>query len=230
MLKEFRDYRIKTRGGTSYVPILDKDPIYAARFIVKDDLKRCCMVMRGAFKDIVNGTRVHELLIDTIMDSKDNFLWFVEFYKELVKIRNVPELDIPMDKCPKNRGNAPTVFQPFGYTWNKIKGEEIRFFITPKPSNVKGKDPINNYRIQYLLQDYDATDFQDNVYPAWYLLKNTTILEQYNEKTNTRIRLDFRNGGFIYMIAGASDNWEVVPEVPREMDHFISALLFRQYT
>ena len=77
------------------------------------------------------------------------------------------------------------------------------------------------------MENYDMSDFIDDAYPAWYLLRETTIFEQYSEKTNTRVRIDFRNGEFMYFIAGASDNWQPILGVPVEMDHVVSALLFR---
>ena len=74
------------------------------------------------------------------------------------------------------------------------------------------------------------SDFIDDAYPAWYLINTTTVFEQYSEKTNTRVRVDFREGEFMYFIAGASDNWQRIEEVPAEMDHVIAALLFRSYS
>ena len=80
------------------------------------------------------------------------------------------------------------------------------------------------------MENYDMSDFIDDAYPAWYLLRETTIFEQYSEKTNTRVRIDFRNGEFMYFIAGASDNWHQISLVPEEMDHIVAALLFRSYS
>ena len=79
------------------------------------------------------------------------------------------------------------------------------------------------------MENYDMSEFIDDCYPNWYLLKDTTVFEQYSEKTNTRVRIDFRDGEFSYYIAGASDNWQKIECVPIEMDHIISALIFRNY-
>ena len=80
------------------------------------------------------------------------------------------------------------------------------------------------------MENYDMSEFIDDSFPAWYLIQDTTIFEQYSEKTNTRVRVDFRNGEFSYFIAGASDNWQKIMDVPKEMDHVIGALIFRSYS
>ena len=89
---------------------------------------------------------------------------------------------------------------------------------------------INNYRIKYIMEDYDMSDFIDDCYPEWYLLQNTTIFEQYSEKTNVRVRVDFRDREFVYYVAGASDNWKRIENVPVEMDDVVAALIFRSYS
>lgn len=64
------------------------------------------------------------------------------------------------------------------------------------PESKRYQVPINNYRIRYIVSDYDLNNFQDKEYQGWYILKNTTVYERYNEKTNTRVRIDFRDGNF----------------------------------
>ena len=88
----------------------------------------------------------------------------------------------------------------------------------------------NTQIADYIMENYDMSEFVDDAYPNWYLIKDTTVFEQYSEKTNTRVRVDFRNGEFSYFIAGASDNWKKVEGVPLEMDHVIAALIFRSYS
>ena len=158
------------------------------------------------------------------MGSNDNFMWFATFFKELENALEVENnYEVPYFRLPENSGEAPNVYQPFKANYrgkNKIKLNFLK-------SNVKEQPPINNYRILYIMAEYDMDEFQEDCYPGWYLLKDTTVFEQYNEKTNTRVRVDFRNGEFMYFIAGASDNWQQIPDVPIEMDHVVSALLFR---
>ena len=224
MLDSIKDYHVSKKEA-HYIPILDRDPKYAAKFLTKVDLAKSYKLLKEVYDGIKKGEVLHRLLHDTVMDSKDNFYWFSEFFKTLEKSANVLEwYEIPVDKCPDNFGYAPKVFQPF-YVNSAPKGKGA--ILSYCGTNVKEQDPINNYRIKYIAADYDMSDFQDDQFPGWYILKNTTVYEQYNEKTNRRVRIDFRDGYFLYFIAGASDNWQMIPDVPIEMTHIISALLFR---
>lgn len=227
MLKDIKEYYITRYSYSAYVPILDQDPIYASKFLTKKDLIRSYRLLKEVFKEIKKEERLHQVLYDTIMDSKENFSWFISFFRAIednVGILEDERAKLPLDKCPINSGEVLNVAQP--YTYCNVAGRE-KIYLKYYNTNVKDQIPINNYRIRYIVEDYDLNDFQDCEYPSWYILKNTIVYEQYNERTNTRVRIDFRDGQFLYFLAGASDNWEMVPDVPIEMNHFISALLFR---
>ena len=75
-------------------------------------------------------------------------------------------------------------------------------------------------------EGYHVSDFRGG-FPAWFALSKVTILEQYNPKTNKRVKIEFSQGEFRYYTAGASDKWARILGVPLEMDNIISALLFR---
>lgn len=226
MLDSIRDYDTSgVKHLSNYVPILDRDPEYAAKFLTKADLKKAYKLLLKVYEEIRKDRYDYKFLHDTIMDSKDNFLWFKTFFETIEGCLNISikkRYRVPVEKMPNNEGNAPHVFQPFRLSKNY---DCFCYYRT----NIKGQNPINNYRIRYVVEDYDIKDFQDEQFPAWYILKNTTIYEQYNEKTNTRVRIDFRDGHFFYFLAGASDNWQMIPDVPVEMDHVVSALLFRHF-
>jgi len=225
VLKNIKDYKVVKLRYAAYVPILDKDPCFAAHFLTKKDLKRAYNLMRETFSEIKEDKVVHEIMAETILASKDNFMWFCSFFKEMEKILGTAEIyKLPYSKCPEKSGKAPEVYQPF--TCVPLKANEP-IYIRYLNINSKVQDPINNYRITYIMAEYDLSDFQDDCYPGWYLIKNTTVFEQYNEKTNRRVRIEFRNGEFLYFVAGASDNWQIINGVPPEMDHVIAALLFR---
>lgn len=220
MLPGIKNTQITKSRYAAYIPILDADPVFAANFLTIEDLKYSYNLLRDAYDDLKLGNINYVPLTNTILASRDNFLWFATFFRELEKAMGIQEpYNIPYKKSPENEDIAPEVYQPFKYTSTK----KLKYLKT----NVKDQSPINNYRILYIMADYDMDEFQGDCYPGWYLLKDTTVFEQYNEKTNTRVRIDFRNGEFLYFIAGASDNWQPIPEVPIEMDHVISALLFR---
>ena len=222
-MKPIKEYKVESSLQAAYIPILDMNPTFAANFLTKNDLQTSYNLLKEVYSDLRSGVVNYIPLVNTILASRDNFMWFATFFKELEAGLNVEEpFDIPYTSSPENVGEAPEVYQPF-----KSVQRKGSIGLTYLKTNVKDQSPINNYRILYIMQDYDMDEFQGDCYPGWYLLKDTTVFEQYNEKTNTRVRIDFRNGEFLYFIAGASDNWQPIPDVPVEMDHVVSALLFR---
>lgn len=224
MLKDLKEYELKSKKQGAYPPILDRNPSFAARFLTREDADKSYKLLKEVFTHIKNGEYYYEVLQDNILKSRNNFIWFASFFRELEEINKVETFKIPYDKCPQNEGKELEVRQPF----RCITRGKQRVVLKPLYTNILRQPAVNNYRIQYIANNYDMSEFQDDCYPAWYLLKNTTIFEQYNEKTNTRVRIDFRNGEFKYFIAGASDNWQPILDVPMEMDHVVSALLFRK--
>ena len=225
VLKPIKEYIITSKQA-KYIPVLDRDPVFAARALTKKDIWLSYKLLKETFEEIGKDEIYHEPLANTILFSRENFMWFSTFFKELGKILEEEEFDIPYEKCPAiNFLKPPVVYQPFHVCKNK-KG--LRLYNYKVLS--KKLPPINNYRIKYIMENYDMSEFIDDCYPNWYLIKDTTVFEQYSEKTNTRVRVDFRDGEFSYFIAGASDNWQKIEGVPLEMDHVIAALIFRSYS
>ena len=228
MLK-LENYRINNPEEGAYIPILDREPEFAAKFLTKVDLDAAYKLLTSVFKEIKEENYIHTIMVDTVLDTKDNFLWYSSFLYALENALGVePEdsFEIPMEKCPENREIKKRVrYQP---PFRVDKGR--KYWKANYVTNFAHvDDPIKAYRVQYILLEYDIEDFQDEVFPAWYVLNETTIFEQYNERTNTRVKVTFNGGEFRYFIAGASDNWAEVVDVPLEMDHIISALILRNY-
>ena len=228
-LKPIKEYKLKSSKQAHYIPILDRDSVLAARALVKKDIEKTYKLLKETFEEIRKGEIYHEPLAETLLFSRENFTWFVTFLKELENILNIEEEDeyeAPFEKCPTiNYLRPPVVYQPFHVT--KYKGY---FILYNYRILSKSRHPVDNYRIKYLMEGYDMSDFIDDAYPSWYLLRRTTLFEQYSEKTNTRVRVDFAEGKFLYFVAGASDNWYKIEGVPSEMDHVVSALIFRSYS
>ena len=227
VLKPIKEYQLREFNQSLYIPVLDRDPVYAARALTKKDIVKAYCLLKEVFQEIKDNNIYHEPLVNTLLYSRENFMWYVSFFKELKNItRDNKEFEIPYEKCPFSKGTSSiALYQPF-YAHTR-KGTAVLFNYKVLSKKLP---PINNYRIKYIMENYDMSDFIDDCYPAWYLIKRTTIFEQYSEKTNTRVRIDFREGEFHYYIAGASDNWQKIEYVPVEMDHVISALLFRSYS
>jgi hypothetical protein len=225
-LKPIKEYKLSSVKQAHYIPVLDRDPVLAARAIVKKDMGKFYKYLVEAFEEIRKDKIYSEPLVETILFSKENFLWFAAFLKELENILRVEEYEVPFEKAPSYTNSAaPIVYHPFYANTGKNSLILSSYRILSKKLH-----PINNHRIKYIMENYDMSEFVDDSFPAWYLIKDTTVFEQYSEKTNTRVRVDFKGGEFSYFIAGASDNWKRIEGVPLEMDHVIAALIFRSYS
>lgn len=226
VLKPIKEYSLTSAKQAHYIPILDRDSTFAARALTKKDILKAYNLLKETFKEIDKDKIYHEPLANTILFSRENFTWFAAFFKELENILEIEELYIPFEKCPPvNYLKPPVVYQPF-----RALNDKGRLVLFNYRHLSKKLHPINNYRIKYIMENYDMSEFIDDAYPNWYLIKDTTVFEQYSEKTNTRVRVDFRDGEFSYFIAGASDNWKKIEGVPLDMDHVIAALIFRSYS
>ena len=225
-LKELKLYKLNEERQASYIPILDEDPVFAARFLTKEDLVGAYKLLKECFEEIKKDESYYEVLRGTIMSTYVNFIWFASMLREMEILLDMEEYEIPYERAPqKSRIQKFSAYNPFQCI---RKGKDKKISLQPLSINVEGQTFVNNHRIFYIAQNYDMEEFQDDVFPAWYLLKETTVFEQYNEKTNTRVRIEFIKGEFQYYISGASDNWQLIEDVPLEMDSVVSALLFRK--
>lgn len=205
-------------------PILDRDPILAANFLTKEDCERCLDLLINTYSSIGEKEQKNKLLELQLTASNLNFEWFAKFTTEVGRLATgSPYIEVPYhheDKIPKERERFPlTLFPPIIYKSHKKKVEPLTF-------KVRDKDPINTWRIKYIQEQYDESDFYDG-FPAWYIMSEITIYEEYNTKTHCRVKIDHINGEFIYYIAGASDKWRRIIGVPSEMDCVVASFLFK---
>ena len=183
-------------------------------------------------QELVNLISMYDRHVEYIDDYR-RYKSVSESNSRIVKdIRNIAsdKLNIKLDTGTvelfiTNGLVGPVIYQPF---FTQVH-DGVAIICVPKTLS-KQRLPIINYRIKYIMESYDMSDFLDDAFPSWYILQESTIFEQYSEKTNTRVRVDFKDGEFLYFIAGASDNWQRIEDVPAEMDHVISALIFRSFS
>ena len=225
-LKPIKEYNLTSKKQARYVPIMDRDPVLAARALTKKDVEKAYKLLTETFEGIRAHKNYYEPMANTLLYSGENFAWFSSMFKELENILDIRDkFEIPFEEAPIFvQLKAPVAYQPFHP--EIVKGSIL---LCNYRTLSKQLSFINNYRIKYLMENYDMSEFIDDAYPAWYLLKKTTVFEQYSEKTSVRVRIDFYNGEFYYFIAGASDNWKEIKNVPIEMDDVIAALIFRSY-
>lgn len=227
---------LRVREQAAYIPILDTDPFRAAKDLTKVDLRQAYELLVKAITDIKAKTPFGEcsvpVLLDTILHSKKNCTWFMSFYeavafelgvsKESIKLPNIRNL-----KFTTTSSNPIFTIQIPFESYRNGEVYKIKYLKFPCDND---EDPIEFYRKQYIMQQYEVEDFQDRVLPDWYACeKVTTIFEQYNPRTNTRVKVDCVKGNFLFYLAGASDNWKLIYDVPEEMYHVVTALLFRNY-
>lgn len=217
-LENLEGKKVSKNTEGAYPPILDIDPIFAARFLCTEDLNIYFMVIGKTLRSICTSEDCDfPILRDSITYSKKNLEWFLTFYREMEIIRNE---DYTSFKLPDiNFKGEELLFQPPFYVDNRRRIHYDKVYI-------KSKNPINKHRVYYIKRGLEVTDFREG-YPAWYSFNDTTVFEKYDENSNIRVRIDFNNGEFLYYICGASDNWQQLQEVPLEIDYVVSALLFR---
>ena len=242
-LKNLSKYKSTISERLAYIPILDKRPDLAANYLTISDMQGAYALLKESFKEIAEGKRIHALMVDAIKLDIDNFEWYCRFFKQIEdNLLIVRKFNLPYNKCPEGERKEHvttvgplkeyivepelTAYQPFNVYYN---GEKKKFEASPCVSNRKYSDPIVNYRIKYILDQHSIDEFKNCTFPGWYSLSNTTIYERYSYKTNTRIRIDFKDNKLYYFIAGASDNWKEIENVPEEMSYVVYALIFKNY-
>lgn len=219
--KELLELRADNEIKLYFPPVLDRDPVFAAEFLTKEDTKAAYSFLLLVFKAIEEGSLDEYVLVNKFLNKNEKaYKWLVTFFKELEKVLEVERRKIPLYDC---KVNEEVDFPP---PCRVSKKHKEKYGLKPIEIKLNKDDTINKHRVMYIKGCYELEDFY-NGYPSWYELSDTTVFENYNVKTNRRIRIDCRKGEFLYFIAGASDNWQQIIEVPLEMDYVIAALLFR---
>ena len=90
MLRNVSEFKIHHVKCAQYPPILDRSPEFAAKFLTKKDLAMSCRAVRRAFKEIAEGKDDSAVLVDTIVNSKFNFLWFKDFLWHIEELLGKP--------------------------------------------------------------------------------------------------------------------------------------------
>ena len=231
-LHDVDGYVFNTLEDCYFPKILDNDPEKAALGLTRKDLKEALNNIREAFVGIQNEEPKYKLLTEAIMYSNENFMWFSIFVDKAEKLlQRVKTVYIPYDKIPKNREKIVRMFPPFYVlpvkekykAFNDDVGKNLAdkiSFEVPKISS----SLVDLYRMTYIREEFEVSEFGGH-YPRWYTLP-VVVYQKYNPYLNSRVKICYQNNEFRYYIAGASDNWEEIFDVPLEIDAIISTLLF----
>ena len=218
-INNLKNIKVKGWEQVYFPPVLDQDPTLAARYLTIKDSALALEILLKAYDAIEKDEQVYPVLQYCITWSRSNFNWFVLFTIELIRLVMNEEGDFkfPYDKIVERKEDILSLFPPLEYKNKKARVREFR---------VKYANIIDAHRLLYISHGYSVQDFREG-FPTWYTINSLSVFEEYNPKTNVRVKITFSSGEFHYFIAGASDNWQEIGDVPIEMDHVISALLFR---
>ena len=220
-MRELESIKVEKEEYLYFPPILDESPTFSADFLTIEESKICYAVLRKVYEELIARGATNFILIkESMLQNKECFFWFLEFFRELENILDAFPLNLDNVVLPKEEGEL-AFYPPM-----RIKKKRGKYVAEEIPIKIRVADTINKYRVYYIGNSYEVDEFRGG-YPAWYSLNETTVFEKYDEKTNTRVRINFLGGEFIYFIAGASDNWQQIQDVPIEIDYVVSALLFR---
>lgn len=223
-LKTFDRYLVKGSKNGFYPPILDINPKFAAGFMTDEDTIKSYEAIYDVFNCLLMEAKSKYFILEhDVLYNHINFRWFVGFYIAICKVLN-KEATLDKEELMKYSPNfciksSFTLQYPFYISKNNLV-EYYRY-------NVENKDDfVAGHRIRYISECYSLEDFSQG-FPAWYNFLNTTIYEKYSERTNIRVRVDFCDNNLLYFIAGASDDWQQITEVPVEIDDIVKSIIFR---
>ena len=218
--EELRSLVLKSREEAYYPPILEYDVASAASSMTIYDSEEALEKLTDTFNALQDDTTLvkYPVLARNILMSKANLTWFSSLVNELSKLIKHEEYEVTNTiKIRYQKKDRLLLFPPLAYKKGKVREQKLPDFLSTV---------IDKYRYLYIKNNLQIDDFRGG-YPTWYLLTNMTLFERYNPMTNMRVKIDFDSGEFRYYISGASDNWKEIRDVPLEMDHVVSALLFR---
>ena len=208
-----------------FPPILSYNPTYSASYLTNEDIERAYKVLYEFYTDTNNP---YKLLKNCIFYSKQNFLWFALFFQELERIvslkGSIKDVTIPYNNIP-SKSHKYLIFYPPLYL-SQVEGTNS-YKIYYKKYKKDDLAIVSKYKVEYIKKAYDANDFPYGI-PAWYQKIDNVVFEQYCSSINKRVKITYKDGEFNYYVCGASDNWQVIYDVPIEMDYVVRALLFRE--
>ena len=133
IFKDIKEFELTSTEQAKYIPVLDKDPIYGARSIIKRKLKDYHKLLVETFDEIAKDEIYHEILAHTILYSHENFMWYAGFLKEVERILDVENFEIPFNKIPGvSKLKLPRVYQPFYAVLRKNKVHIYNYKDIPK--------------------------------------------------------------------------------------------------
>jgi hypothetical protein len=199
------------------IRILDADPIKAAHSLIRQHVIATLRVLRFSFAACHNPylrTQYRHRYVPILKYSVENYVWFSEFYDELMEI------------CD-SKGNVIKEFDEsllYDCSGIKFKHSGLNLFPDSKQSLT---DVLAASRVAYLKKGYDTLLFPAGI-PEWYVDLNKVIYEKYDSKLDKGFRVAQTKKGLKYYTAEYFNQWIEILNVPKEMEDLIKHLVYRK--
>ena len=199
--------------------ILDYDPIKAARGLIRTHIVRYIKILQCSFVKMHSGFSMlpkyyMKKYMKNLYYSKENYLWFSEFYTELKKLINFNPTYI-------DRFDESMVYDTDGLVFHH-KGLNLPQ-ISTNPENV---DLVLYNRMIYIKKNYDKSNFVGGKYPEWYVNISTEVMQKYDRNSGKGLKITVDDNGYYrYWIANYFNKWIEIKDVPKEIKYFINVLL-----
>ena len=130
---------VKNNEQLSYPYILDRDPVFAAKYLTIEDSEEAVKLLSYTYKVLKGKEKSKYVLLERNMQMHAVFDWFAKFYTELINYYNLEGCeDVPYNLKPKGQVTYNLLFfPPLIYKTKKIV--EVKF-----PSKIV--DTVSKYR------------------------------------------------------------------------------------
>ena len=150
--------------------------------------------------------------IPEVTYSKQNYVWFSEFYRELCKMINPENIRVDIFK------------DEYVFLCKNIKFQSDELLFNIQQPKVTNEEIINNNRLKYIEKRYNHRKFKYG-FPEWYLHLDNDVFKKYNSNLKRNFKIEYENGRYQYYVADYFNQWIKVKDVPLEIDGFILTIL-----
>lgn len=199
------------------IRILDADPIKAARSLVYSHIRNTIKVLRFTFTACHNQMMFFKYkrgYASIVKYSVENYVWFSEFYEELMKL------------CKSDIKGIKEFNESYLYDCSDIKFKHTGLNLFP---DEKGSftDLLAASRLAYIEKGYNIKQFPVGV-PEWYIDTNEIVYEKYDAKTDKSFRVVKTPTHFRYFIAEYFNQWVEIVGISQEIEELIKHLIYRK--
>ena len=198
--------------------LLDKDPILAAQCLTVQHMELYVKRLRYSFciAHIPKYKKPAPIfgMIAELKYSRENYVWFSEFYTELCRQIKTEKLIVP-------EFTEDFVFDTTGI---KFKNNGLVLNLEEEKEDIDVV--VNKNRIRYIKKKYPVQKFIGG-YPSWYLKIDNNLFKKYDSRLKRDFKIVYDRNRYRYYIADYFNQWVEITDVPLEIDDFITTLLYK---